>query len=146
VEAEVVGRVNERISFNASYTYTDSEVTKSNGPDLGGRLPMTPKHKLSALVDYTFQDGPLAGLGASFGGRYTSQTAGNLLGAYEPVLYKNAAVTLWDASAHYDLNDWRLAVTASNLFDKEYVARCSAAANCFYGARRVVTASIARRF
>jgi iron complex outermembrane receptor protein len=146
VEAEVVGRVNERISFNASYTYTDSEVTKSNGPDLGGRLPMTPKHKLSALIDYTFQDGPLAGLGASFGGRYTSQTVGNQLGAYEPVLYKNAALTLWDASAHYDLNDWRLAVTASNLFDKEYVARCSAAANCFYGARRVVTASIARRF
>jgi iron complex outermembrane receptor protein len=44
------------------------------------------------------------------------------------------------------LNDWRLAVTASNLFDKEYVASCSPAANCFYGTRRVVTASIARRF
>ena len=88
----------------------------------------------------------LAGFGASFGGRYTSETAGNLLGAYEPVLYKMKAVTLWDASAHYDLNDWRLAVTASNLFDKEYVARCSAAANCFYGTRRVLTASIARKF
>lgn len=146
VEAEVVGRINERLSFNASYTYTDSEVTKSNGPDLGGRLPMTPKHKLSALVDYTFQDGPLAGFGASFGGRYTSETVGNQLGTYEPLLYWNKALTLWDASAHYDLNDWRLAVTASNLFDKEYVARCSAAANCFYGARRVVTASITRRF
>lgn len=146
VEAEVVGRINERVSFNASYTYTDSEVTKSNGPDLGGRLPVTPKHKLSGLIDYTFQDGPLAGFGASFGGRYTSETVGNLLGTYEPVLYKGAAVTLWDASAHYDLNDWRLAVTASNLFDKEYVARCSAAANCFYATRRVVTASLTRRF
>ncbi|CAN5361971.1 TonB-dependent ferrichrome receptor FiuA [soil metagenome] len=146
VEAEVVGRIDERISFNASYTYTDSEVTKSNGPDLGGRLPVTPKHKLSGLVDYTFQDGPLAGLGASLGGRYTSKTVGNLLGTYEPVLYKGAAVTLWDASAHYNVNDWRLAVTASNLFDKEYVARCSAAANCFYGSRRSVTASISRSF
>lgn len=146
VEAEIVGRINDRVSFNASYTYTDSEVTKSNGPDLGGRLPVTPKHKVSGLVDYTFQDGPLAGFGASFGGRYTSDTAGNLLGAFAPVVYENAAVTLWDASAHYDLNDWRLAVTASNLFDKEYVASCSPAANCFYGTRRVVTASIARRF
>jgi iron complex outermembrane receptor protein len=146
VETEIVGRINDRLSFNASYTYTDSEVTKSNGPDLGGRLPVTPKHKVSGLVDYTFQDGPLAGFGASFGGRYTSDTAGNLLGAYAPVVYENAAVTLWDASAHYDLNDWRLAVTASNLFDKEYVASCSPAANCFYGSRRVVTASIARRF
>jgi iron complex outermembrane receptor protein len=146
LETEVVGRINDRVSFNASYTYTDSEVTKSNGPDLGNRLPMTPKHKISALVDYTFQDGPLAGFGASFGGRYTSNTAGNLLGTYAPVIYKNAAVTLWDASAHYDLNDWRLAVTASNLFDKEYVASCSPSANCFYGTRRVVTGSLTRRF
>lgn len=146
VETEIVGRINERISFNASYTYTDSEVTKSNGPDLGNRLPVTPRHKLSGLVDYTFQDGPLAGFGASFGGRYTSQTAGNLLGTYAPVIYQNAAVTLWDASAHYNLNDWRLAVTASNLFDKEYVASCSPSANCFYGTRRVVTASVTRKF
>lgn len=146
IEAEVVGRINERVSFNASYTYTDSEVTKSNGPDLGNRLPMTPKHKVSALVDYTFQNGPFAGFGASFGGRYTSETAGNLLGAFAPVIYKNLAVTLWDASVHYDVNDWKLAVTASNLFDKEYVASCSPAANCFYGTRRVITASIARNF
>lgn len=146
LEAEVVGRINERISFNASYTYTDSEVTKSNGPDLGNRLPVTPKHKLSGLVDYTFQDGPLAGFGASLGARYTSDTAGNLQSAFAPVVFTNPSVTLWDASAHYDLNDWRVAVTASNLFDKEYVARCQSSTNCFFGTRRVVTASIARRF
>ncbi|WP_417449760.1 TonB-dependent siderophore receptor [Kordiimonas sp.] len=146
VEFEVVGRFNERLSINASYTYTDSEVTESNGPELGGELPVTPTHKISALADYTFQDGSLAGLGASFGARYLSESAGNLASTFTPTVYTNPAVTIFDASLHYDLEDWRLSVTASNLFDKEYVARCYSATNCFFGTRRVVTASIARKF
>lgn len=143
-EFEVVGRFNERLSINASYTWTDSEVTKSNGVELGAELEVTPEHKLSALVDYTFQDGPLAGLGASLGGRYTSTSAGNLP-TFSPVM-TNPAVTLWDSSVHYDRDDWRFSLTANNLFDKEYVARCYSASNCFYGTRRVVVASVTRRF
>lgn len=146
VELEFVGRFQERLSLNASYTYTDSEVTQSEGPDLGNRLPVTPRHKASALVDYTFQDGALAGLGASLGVRYTSDSAGNLAASYQPVVFTNPAVTLWDASVHYDVADWRLAITASNLFDEEYVARCYSTANCFFGTRRVAVASATRRF
>lgn len=146
LEFEAVARFNERLSLNASYSLTDSEVTESNGPDLGAKLPVTPRHKLSALVDYTFQEGTFAGLGASFGARYTSQTAGNLPSAFQAAVFTNPSVTLFDASVHYDLSDWRLAVTASNLFDKEYVARCYSLSNCFYGTRRVVTASVRRSF
>jgi len=145
-EVEVVGRFNERLSFNAAYTWTDSEVTRSNGPDLGNELPVTPEHKVSALVDYTFQDGGLAGLGASFGVRYLGESAGNLAASYQPLVFINPSVTLFDGSIHYDRDDWRLALTASNLFDEEYVARCYSFANCFYGTRRVVTASLTRRF
>ncbi|WP_158266284.1 TonB-dependent siderophore receptor [Allosphingosinicella deserti] len=146
IEAELVARFNERLSLNASYTYTDSEVTESNGPELGDQLPVTPHHKLSALADYTFQDGSLAGLGASFGGRYLSKSTGNLTSAFAPTVFVNPAVTLFDASIHYDRSDWRFAVTASNLFDKDYVARCYSNTNCFFGTRRVVTASVRRRF
>ena len=146
IEAELVARFNERLSLNASYTYTDSEVTESNGAELGDQLPVTPHHKLSALADYTFQDGSLAGLGASFGGRYLSKSTGNLTSAFAPTVFVNPAVTLFDASIHYDRSDWRFAVTASNLFDKDYVARCYSNTNCFFGTRRVVTASIRRRF
>ena len=146
VELELVGRFQERLSLNASYTYTDSEVTKSGGPDLGNRLPVTPRHKASALVDYTFQDGTLAGLGGSLGARYTSDSAGNLASTFTPEVFINPEVTLWDASVHYDVSDWRLAVTASNLFDEEYVARCYSASNCFFGTRRIVAASATRRF
>lgn len=146
LELEGVARFQERLSLNASYSLTDSEVTKSNGPELGDRLPVTPRHRITALADYTFQDGALAGLGASLGVRYTSKTTGNLASAFTPQVFINPAVTLWDASVHYDVNDWRAAVTASNLFDKEYVARCYSFTNCFYGTRRVVTASVTRRF
>jgi len=146
LEFEAVARWRERLSLNASYSLTDSEVTKSNGPDLGAKLPVTPRHKLSALVDYTFQDGALAGLGGSFGARYTSKTAGNLPSAFQAAVFTNPSVTLFDASVHYDVADWRLAVTASNLFDKEYVARCYSLSNCFFGTRRVVTASVRRSF
>jgi iron complex outermembrane receptor protein len=58
----------------------------------------------------------------------------------------NPSVTLFDGSIHYDRDDWRLALTASNLADKEYVARCYSYSNCFYGTRRVVVASLTRRF
>lgn len=146
IEAEFVARFNERLSLNASYTYTDSEVTESNGPDLGDQLPVTPHHKLSALADYTFQDGTLAGLGASFGMRHLAKSTGNLTSAFAPTVYVNPAATLFDGSLHYDRANWRVALTASNLFDKDYVARCYSNTNCFFGTRRVVTASIVRRF
>ena len=145
-EAEGVARFNERLSLNLSYTWTESEVTRSNGVDLGAELPVTPEHKASALADYTFQDGPLAGLGGSLGVRYMSSSAGNLPASYFLPVMRNPSVTLWDSSIHYDRDDWRFSVTASNLFDKEYVARCYSYSNCFYGTRRVVVASLTKRF
>lgn len=146
LELEAVARFQERLSVNVSYTWNQSEVTKSNGPDLGAELPVTPERKFSALVDYTFQDGPLAGLGASLGMRYLSESAGNLPASYFLTVMQNPSVTLWDSSVHYDRDDWRLSLTASNLFDEEYVARCYSYSNCFFGTRRLVTASVVRKF
>ncbi|WP_332769485.1 TonB-dependent siderophore receptor [Phenylobacterium sp.] len=141
IELEAVARIRERVSINASYSYTDSEVTKSNGPDLGKRLTMVPEHKVSLLVDYTAQTGSLAGLGGGVGVRYLSSTFGDAAN-----LWKNEDVTLWDAMIHYDTEDWRAAINASNLFDEKYVARCSSAVDCFYGTRRLVSVSLTRKF
>lgn len=146
IEAELVARFDERLSVNAAYGYTDSEVTRSNGPELGNELPVTPRHKVSALVDYTLQTGTLAGLGGSIGVRHLSSSKGNLSSTFTPEIYTNPAVTLFDASVHYDIANWRFQATASNLFDKEYVARCYSLTNCFYGTRRVATISAAYRF
>jgi iron complex outermembrane recepter protein len=141
IELEIVARYRERLSVNAAYGFTDSEVTRSNGPDLGQRLPMVPRQMASLLVDYTMPVGPLAGLGAGVGARYLGETYGDPANDW-----KNDSVTLLDATLHYNFDDWRLALNANNLTDKIYVARCSSAADCFYGTRRVVTASLTRSF
>ena len=63
VELEVAARIRERLTFNLAFTSIDSEVTKTSGADLGNELVAVPDMLLSALVDYTFQEGPLGGLG-----------------------------------------------------------------------------------
>jgi iron complex outermembrane receptor protein len=128
VELEVVGRFQERLSFNASYTYTNTDP----------ELVMVAEQKISGLVDYTFQDGVLAGFGAGVGVRYLSDRH------YSP--FDNESLTLWDAILHYDTRAWRLSVNASNLGDKTYVAQCRSTADCFYGARRQITGSVTYKF
>ena len=46
-EVEFVGRFQERLSINAALNWTESEVTESNGPDLGAELPVTPGFQAS---------------------------------------------------------------------------------------------------
>jgi iron complex outermembrane receptor protein len=142
IELEGVARIRERLSLNGSYTYTDSEVTKTNNPDeLGKALPMVSRHKLSAFADYTFQDGPLAGFGAGLGSRYLSSSYGDSANDW-----RAPSVVLWDAVAHYNVKDWKLTLSGSNILDKTYVASCSRVSSCYYGTARVVTLGLGRTF
>lgn len=145
-ELEGVARIRDQLAINASYTYADTEVTRSNGPDLGGRLTGQPKHKVSLFADYTIQSGALGGLGFGVGGRYLSDSPGSQLGAFNAVVYNSPSVTLWDAMVHYDTPQWRLAVNGSNVFDKTYAGRCSGQFACFYGQGRQVIATVTRKF
>ena len=134
-ELEAVARLFERISINGSYTYTTS--------DAGGGLQLfeTPHDKVSLFADYTQQTGILAGLGAGFGGRYLSSSFGDAANQFV-----NPAVTLFDAIIHYDTHGYRVALNANNLFDKVYVARCSAASQCFYGERRELMVTLSKKW
>jgi len=146
-ELELVSRINKQLAINASYGLTDSEVTKSaTAVEVGLELPVTPKHKASMFVDYSFLDGSLKGFGLGAGVRYTSESQGALLGAFTPVVYTGEASTLVDAVIRYDLDDWRFSINGSNVFGKEYVARCAGPAGCTYGAGRQVIATVVRRF
>lgn len=147
-ELEVVARIRDQLSINASYSYNDSEVTKDgNYPAaVGAVLVTTPKHKASLFVDYTLQRGSLGGLGFGAGARYASKGAGSLPGPFNPVVLFGESSTLFDAIVHYDTPGWRFAVNASNLFDKRYVARCASLSNCTYGAGRQVIGTITKKF
>jgi iron complex outermembrane recepter protein len=151
-ELELVARIREQLSINASYSYNHSRVKDSaTAIEVGAELPTTPKHKLSAFADYTFARGLLAGFGGGFGGRYTSSSVGALptsdflSGALVSPIRANSA-TLFDAILHYDVPGWRFAVNGSNIFDKRYVARCSSANACYFGASRQILGTVTKRF
>jgi iron complex outermembrane receptor protein len=145
LELELVSRISQQLSINASYSYNHSEVKSNpNAPiDVGAPLPTTPKHKLSLFADYTIKHGMLAGLGGGAGVRYNSSSAGSLpSGTFPAVGFAPTIVTgratLFDAILHYDQPRFRVAINASNLFDKNYVARCTGLYGCVYGAGRQV--------
>lgn len=145
-ELEVVARLHDQWSINASYSYTETEVVRDQGGfATGSPLSTTPEHKLTGFVDYTIQEGSLAGLGFGLGGRYLSEAAGSLLSAFNTQVIYSKPTTIWDAIVHYDRDNWRFAVNATNLFDKYYVGRCSAIANCIYGQGRQVIATVTWR-
>ncbi|MGB3627070.1 MAG: TonB-dependent receptor, partial [Henriciella sp.] len=146
-EIELVSRINDQLSINASYSYTDSEVIDSSTvQEIGAELPVTPETKASIFVDYSFVEGPLKGFGIGGGVRYTSESQGALPGPFAPVVYTGEASTLVDALIRYDTEDWRFAVNGSNILDEEYVARCASAAGCTYGAGQQVIATVTRKF
>ncbi len=146
-EVELVARIHEQLSINASYSYNHSRIDSSPNAigDIGAPLPTTPKNKASIFADYTFQHGGLAGFGGGGGVRYNSSSAGGLPSSSFPYIV-TGAVTLYDAIVHYDIPGWRFAVNASNLADKTYVARCTGAYGCVYGQGRQVLGTVTKRF
>lgn len=142
VELEVGARIRERLTFNLAFTSIDTEVTESTDASvIGNELVAVPDMLFSGLVDYTWQGGPLGGFGFGVGLRHRGNMFGD--GANQ---FESDSVTMYDAILHYDTANWRVAVNASNFTDEIFVDRCSSTSNCFYGTRRLVTASVTRKF
>jgi iron complex outermembrane receptor protein len=102
-----------------------------------------PRHTASAWADYTFHDGNLKGFGAGAGARYVGSSWGDTANTLKVPGY-----TLFDAAVHYDIknivnlkDNLRLALNATNLANKEYVASCYSYSWCWYGSQRTVQAS-----
>lgn len=148
VEVEARATLFDNLDLVAAYAYTDAEVTKSNGVDLGKRPMVVPRHMASLWALYNFKTGPLAGLGLGGGVRYVGDGAGDPGNTFFTPDY-----TLFDAMVSYDfgalnpsLKAWKLQVNAQNLFDKEYIAGCYAAVQCSFGLRRTVLATLSYRW
>ncbi len=149
LELESRVSLTDELDILAAYTYLDVKVTKSPQADLGKRVIGVPTNAASLWADYTFRHGALNGFGVAGGVRYTGSTAANSINSVEVPSF-----TLYDAAIHYELayldprlKGFKLAVNATNLFDRVYTASCLAAPNqCFYGLRRTVLGSLTYRW
>ncbi|MEM7120384.1 MAG: TonB-dependent siderophore receptor [Pseudomonadota bacterium] len=144
VELEAVATLDSGWSFIASYTYLDQKVTESNGTDLGNRLTGIPEHTASFWGGYAFDGNSLDGLELGAGVRYIGSSVGDTANTFNV-----PAVTLFDASARYDLGQvdsqltgMEVSLNASNVTDETYVASCLSADRCFYGIGRSILAGL----
>ena len=128
-----------------AYTHLNPAVTRANDGTQGNQVGAVPRNAASGWVDYAFgRDNRLAGLSFGAGVRYVGSTQ-----ASNANLFKVPDRTLVDLAVRYDFGReqrWRLSVNANNLFDRTFVAQCSGADFCYYGARREVLASLGVRW
>lgn len=134
IELEAQARLDEGLDLIGAYSYTDAQVTKSNGTDLGRRPAYEPRHLASGWLDYTLQDGALEGLGAGAGVRYVGRTYSS------DGAIKMPSFTLVDAALHYEWEAFDVALNVTNLFDKRYLTRCFTV-GCYIGDARTVRLS-----
>ncbi|MCW2349154.1 TonB-dependent siderophore receptor [Sphingobium sp. B12D2B] len=142
VEVEARAQLVQGLNVIGAYSYTDAKTTKSNVPGQAGRATdNVPRHQVSLWAGYDVQSGGLNGLSFGGGARHTSSKPQTVPVGPE----KTPAVTVFDAMIAYNLTDeWRLAVNATNLFDKDYYITCNW--SCFFGEPRRVIASLRYRW
>ncbi|SOE52505.1 Ferrichrome-iron receptor [plant metagenome] len=140
---ELEGRITPMrgLSVIGAVTRMSSKVVRNNDGYTGNRMTRVPEWMGALWLDYTVQGGPLAGLGMGGGVRYVDETYGDLANHLRIPSY-----TLFDAALRYDAGKvgnmrLNLALNASNLADKRYVATCTAATSCYYGTGRSVMAT-----
>ena len=139
--------LSDRLDLIGTYGYSNPKVTSSNSTDLG-KIPVNvPRHIASAWGDYTIRDGRFNGLGFGLGVRYTGETFADSANTLRVPSY-----TVTDAAIHYELvnlnpalKGTKLAINATNLFDKIYASQCTNL-NCVYGLRRQVVATLSYRW
>jgi iron complex outermembrane recepter protein len=118
IEMEGVADLGFGLNLIANYTYLDAEITKSIVPgEEGARPTQVPKHMASLWADYRIRKGVLNRLGFGAGVRYLGSTFGDT-----PNTFKSPDATLADAAIHYDWKNFRFAVNAENVFNREYIA------------------------
>jgi iron complex outermembrane receptor protein len=142
-EVEGKASLTEGLNLTAAYSYTNPIVTKANDASLGLHPVSIPDQTASIWADYTIQRGSAAGLGFGGGMRWVDQSYADTLNTLRAPGY-----FLFDAAVHYDLGRLdqtlygaQLAINATNLFDREYLASCSDL-GCGYGLRRAVFGQI----
>ncbi|MDR2319395.1 MAG: TonB-dependent siderophore receptor [Pseudomonas sp.] len=144
VELEAITSVSQQLKLIGSLSYSDVEVTKSNGGDEGKHPFKVPARLASVWADYSVPFDPLQGLSIGVGARYTGFSYGDSMNTFKVPSY-----TLYDAAVRYDLGHLdaslrgvKASVNLKNITDKYYVASCFFALACNMGEGRTVVAEV----
>jgi iron complex outermembrane receptor protein len=142
IEVEGVASLDSGWDIKLAYAYIDMEILDDSERN-GGNMPYgVPHHRLSLWGDYTFRSGKLEGFGVGAGVRYIGSSYGDDANSFEV-----PSATLVDAAIHYDWKNMKFQLSASNLFDKQYVSSCfDRNFGCFYGEGRKITGSMRYRW
>jgi len=135
LELEWVGSITPRLDINASFTYLNVDK----------QLTGVPKRQASLWGTYRFSLGSLDGFTVGMGVRHASgfvdePAEGNL------DVPRTPSATLVDAMLAWESRQWRVALNASNIADKEYFSECWEWGSCSYGEGRVVTLTTSYRW
>lgn len=153
IEAEAKANLFDNFDLTGSYTYSDSEITKSNDkttylgvayPWLGKQMPFVPRHQASIWANYAFDQGTaFDGLSLGIGVRYIGALYGESAN-----LFKTPGSAQLDLAASYDfgkknpsLTGLNLRVNVSNITDDRRVT-CQTAIACVYGTGRTAYATL----
>lgn len=132
IELEANHRLSPSVDVLAAYAYTSARVTRDNGASQGKRLATVPKQTLSLWGRQKFDWLGTPGWQWGAGLRFVDESWDGADNVRTP------SVTLLDAMLSYTSGDWRYALNATNLANREYVSTCLARGDCFYGTARNV--------
>ncbi|MEX3070368.1 TonB-dependent siderophore receptor [Vibrio alginolyticus] len=131
VEIEGVTQLTDDLKLLASYTYTKAETDETYGKGTQ-QAGLIPEHQASAWLDYSAYT-LIPGLNIGTGVRYVGESKDNPASSDLTV----PSVTLWDASATYDITpQWQAQLNMNNILDKEFISGCDY--YCYYGQSRSV--------
>jgi iron complex outermembrane receptor protein len=140
VELETTFNLWDRLSATFSISHLKAEMTKSYEEDVKGKVPReVPENTVSVWLDYQTLFNPM--LSFTFGASYESATF-----ADPKNTLKQPGYSLFDAGVHYELENWRLSLTGSNLTDERYFTGCWDGNYCSRSQPRTVSASASYSF
>ncbi|WP_188825004.1 TonB-dependent siderophore receptor [Brucella endophytica] len=139
IELEGKAAIADNLNLTLAYSYWDAEIREDGtGGNAGNRPSRVPRHLASAWLDYTIPgEGKRGDLTIGGGVRYIGQTYGD-----DANTVSIGGYTLVDAAISYKVTkDVTLAVNATNLFDREYIAS-SYYGTEYYGDRRKIVGTL----
>ena len=150
VEFEATHDFDNGLSLFGSFNVVDAKITEDAlyGGNQTARAP-----RFSAALFAQYEVPQVDGLAVSFGARHTGKRYSDVANTIEL-----DAVTLYDASISYEMNDWQMLLAARNLTDEQFIGYCGpnflplgsgldvTAGSCVYGAGREVSLTLRRSF